>query len=95
MKQQVIPAATPKTKRVAVNAAGYRVGEDHHRSKLSDEDVDTILYLRDEGLSYAAIAAKWDEDVTISKSTVRDICLGRIRAQQVDGYRPMNKPSGG
>jgi len=95
MKQQVTPAATPKPKRVAVNAAGYRVGEGHHRSKLSDEDVDLILYLRDEGLSYAAIANKWDDGVTISKSTVRDICLGRIRAQQVDSYRPLNNTSGG
>lgn len=84
----------PKIKRVAVNAAGYRVGEGHHRSKLSDEDVDLILYLRDEGLSYAAIAAKWDDGVTISKSTVRDICLGRIRAQQPDSYRPLTQPSG-
>ncbi len=75
--------------RVAVNASGYRIGESHHRAKLSDEDIDLILYLRDEGLSYAAIAAKWDDGVTISKSTVRDICQGRIRAQRPDRYRPL------
>lgn len=70
------------TKRiVAVNAAGYRIGEDHHRAKLTDADIDLILYLRDEGLSYADIAAKFDDGVTVSKSTVRDICVGRIRAQ--------------
>lgn len=74
-------------KQVAVNAAGYRIGESHHRAKLTDEDVDLILYLRDEGLSYAEIAAKFDDSVTVSKSTVRDICLGRIRGQLPDRYK--------
>ena len=75
-------------KRLAVNAQGKRIGESHHRAKLSDDEVDTILYLRDAGLSYAEIAAKWDEDKRISKSTVRDICLGRIRAQIPDRFKP-------
>lgn len=73
---------------VAVNAAGYRIGEGHHRAKLTDADIDLILYLRDEGLSYAEIAAKFDDGLTVSKSTVRDICLGRIRAQLPDRYKP-------
>jgi hypothetical protein len=63
------------------NSHGNRCGETHHRAKLSDADVDLILYLRSEGLSFAAIAAKWDAGVTISQSTVRDICNGKIRAQ--------------
>ena len=71
----------------AVNAAGYRIGESHHRAKLTDADVDLILYLRDAGLSYAQIARKFDDGVTVSKSTVRDICLGRIRAQHPDRYK--------
>lgn len=74
-------------KPTAVNARGYRIGESHHRAKLSDEDVMLILELHDLGLSYAAIAAKWDDGQTVSKSTVRDICLGRIRAQVVDRYQ--------
>lgn len=73
---------------LAVNAAGYRIGESHHRAKLSEADIETILYLRDEGLSYAAIAAKFDDGITVSKSTVRDICQGRIRAQTPDRYKP-------
>lgn len=72
---------------IAINAAGYRIGAGHHRAKLTDEDVDLILYLRDAGLSYAAIAAKFDDGVTVSKSTVRDICQGRIRAQLPDRYK--------
>lgn len=75
------------TKRsLAFNARGYRIGEGHHRAKLSDADIATILDLRDEGLSYGAIARKFDDDVTVSKSTVRDICLGRIRAQVADHH---------
>ena len=31
------------------------------------------------GLTFAAIARKWDDDATISRSTVRDICRGRRR----------------
>lgn len=74
---------------VAVNAAGYRIGASHHRAKLTDDDIDLILYLRDEGLSYASIAGKFDDGMTVSKSTVRDICVGRIRAQMPDRYKPV------
>lgn len=81
-------------KLVAVNLAGYRVGESHHRAKLSDADVYLILELRDAGLSYAAIAAKWDEGVVLSKSTVRDICLGKIRSQVPDRYKPTGQTGG-
>lgn len=66
---------------VAVNSEGKRVGETHHRAKLSDEEVMTILELREYGLTYAAIAEKWDDGVRISKSHVRNICKGIYRAQ--------------
>ena len=68
---------------VPVNEAGQRIGENHQRAVLADAEVEQILWLRFEaGLSYAKIAAKWDEPGhTISKSTVRAICTGRIRAQ--------------
>lgn len=67
--------------KVGTNDRGYRVGESHHRAKLTDADIETILYLRDAGLSYRQIADKWDDGETISPSTVRDVCSGRIRAQ--------------
>lgn len=67
---------------VRVNEGGRRIGEDHHRAKLSDADIDQILALRDAGLSYGKIAEKFDDlPGGIGKSTVRDICTGRIRAQ--------------
>lgn len=77
--------------KIAVNDLGYRVGESHHRAKLTDADIETILYLREAGLSCAEIAGKFDDDVRVSKSTVRDVCSGRIRGQAAAGFR---KPSG-
>lgn len=69
-------------KQIAVNAKGYRIGESHHRAKLTDAEIECILELRDFGLTYEQIAAKWDEPgKTISKSTVRDVIKARIRGQ--------------
>lgn len=72
---------------VGVNSYGYRVGESHHRAKLSDADVELILYLREAGLSFAEIAGKFDDGYTVSKSTVRDVCSGRIRGQAPQGWK--------
>lgn len=75
-------------KRVAVNERGRRIGESHPGAKLTDEDVETILYLREQGLSYTEIAAKWDEPgKTISRSAVRKVCTGATRAQLPDRYK--------
>ena len=75
-------------KTVALNSRGYRIGSSHHGAKLTDDEVETILYLREQGLSYAQIAAKWDEPGrTISKSQVRNICTGAKRAQVADRYK--------
>lgn len=60
-----------------VNEGGRRIGETHHRARLSDGAVDQILALHDGGMSYGKIAVKFD----CAKSTVRDVCTGRIRAQ--------------
>ncbi len=73
--------------KVGVNSAGYRVGESHHRAKLSDKDIEQILYLREAGLSCAEIAGKFDDGLGVSKSTVRDVCSGRIRGQAPVAYR--------
>lgn len=71
-------------RRIGVNDRGRPVGESHAMAKLSDADVELILELWDEGrgLSYGAIARKFDADVSVSKSHVRDICQGRRRGQQ-------------
>lgn len=82
----MIALAARPGKLLQVNDNGYRVGETHHRATLSDADVETILYLREAGLSYSRIAAKFDDGVKVSKSTVRDIVTGRIRNQT--GHTP-------
>ena len=67
---------------IRVNEGGRRIGEDHHRAKLSDADVAQVYALLDAGVSYAKIAAKFDDiPGGISKSTIRDIATGRIRSQ--------------
>jgi hypothetical protein len=68
-------------------ASGHKFGQRHHRAKFTNEEVDQILWLRDEGLTYSAIAAKWDDDKKIAVTTVRDICLGRIRSAHSDAQR--------
>lgn len=62
---------------VAVNECGYRIGEDHHNSRYTDSEVEMVLTLRDEGLSYGEIMRMME----IPKSTVRDICKARRRCQ--------------
>lgn len=62
---------------IPVNADGRRIGQTHHRAKLSDGAVDQILALSGTGMSYSKIAARFG----VAKSTVRDIVRGRIRTQ--------------
>jgi hypothetical protein len=71
----------------AVNDAGRVVGQEHHSAKLTDDDVELILELRELGLSYRQIALKFDDNVRVAKSTVQDICNGRRRGQTTMGHK--------
>lgn len=62
---------------IGLSESGTRVGETHHRAKLTDHDIDLIRELHEEGLSYKVIAEKFD----IGKSTVADIVKCRRRWQ--------------
>lgn len=66
-------------KQIALNENGRRVGESHPRAKLLDCEVDLVLGLLDAGLSYAAVAAKFE----VSKSCVAHIATGRRRSQLI------------
>jgi hypothetical protein len=70
-----------------VNDRGHVIGQDHHRAKLTDHDVDLIRELRDEGLTYAEIAEKMDG--LIGKSMVAHICKGRYRSQTATGQKAL------
>lgn len=80
-------------KALAVNFCGYRIGETHHRARLSDADVEQILELRASGMTYATISAKFDDfEPRIASSTIGDICRGNSRAQIVAGHTPVKRP---
>lgn len=64
-------------KLISLNQAGRRIGQEHPRAKLTDDEVAVLLDLRDEGYSYAWLAEKFD----VSKSCARWICTGRNRNQ--------------
>lgn len=64
-------------KLVSLNENGRRIGESHPRAKLLDREVDQVLALLEAGLSYAAVAIKFD----VSKSCVAHIATGRRRSQ--------------
>lgn len=71
-----------KTK-VGLNANNNRVGEYHQNSKLTDNEVELIRWLRDEGLTYSQIAAKFE----VSKSCVAHICQGISRCDFVVRFK--------
>jgi ribosome-binding protein aMBF1 (putative translation factor) len=63
---------------VAINEKGRRIGDSHHRSRISNHDVDLMRELREEHrLSYKELAEKFD----VSESLVKQICNYRIRSQ--------------
>jgi hypothetical protein len=65
---------------IAINEVGRRVGQSHPQAKLTDRDVELMLTLRTLNSvvwTYDALANKFE----VSKSQVRNICLGRKRCQ--------------
>ena len=61
------------------NSKGYRIGQCHHRAKLSDADVALIFELRRQGLYLREIAAKME----CGQTTVKKILTGQIRNQAI------------
>lgn len=61
---------------------GARIGEDAPSAKYTDEEVDRVLAMRAEGMSYREIARIMD----IPKSTVWAICRGLLRSAMVDRW---------
>lgn len=81
-------------KRIAVNERGYRIGTSHPKCKLSDAVIELILELRDAGLSYQAIADKFDDpdEPSVSKSMVYQVCQGLKRSQVVARIKTVAEP---
>ena len=79
-----------KRKIVCVNAKNYRIGEDHGRAKLTNEQVDEMRDLReDKGWSLIALSRCFG----VSVSTVHAIVNYRTRAQTPHGYRTLKPDS--
>ena len=73
---------------VRVNEPGMRIGESHHKAKLTDNDVRRLLDDRHVGgMSLQAIADKWG----MSKSGVKMIVDGSRRGQV--GPKVAKKPT--
>lgn len=73
---------------VGVNERGLRVGQDHHRAKLTDADIDMLLALHEEGWGYRRLAAKFE----ISRSHAQRLCKGRQRSQRVASWKKVQVP---
>lgn len=68
----------PRAPVIAVNDEGRRIGQSHHRAKLSDAEVDLMRELHEDyGFGYRRLAAKFECGVT----TVRHIVTYAKRAQ--------------
>ena len=68
---------------IALNARGRRIGEGHPRAKLLDREVEQVLALLATGMSYVAVAEKFD----VSKSCIAHIASGRRRSQAIETVR--------
>lgn len=65
--------------KVQYNEHGYRIGQHHHRAKLTDHDIDLIFQMRAEGVTLNGIASRME----CGKTTVWKILKGRIRGQAI------------
>lgn len=69
---------------IGVNEAGRRVGEDHHRAMLTDNEVGLLLELHEEhNWGYRRLSAKFD----ISRNAVKKICKGESRCQRATKWK--------
>ena len=79
---------------IAINEFGRRVGQSHPAAKLTDRDVELMLTLRALNSvvwTYDKLAEKFE----VSKSQVRNICLGRKRWQVPSEWKVVQRvPSG-
>lgn len=78
----VVKAA--KKRMLALNDRRCVIGESHPRAVLTDEEVDLMLALRDEGKSLAWLGEKFG----VHKGTAAKICSGQRRGQVAVDFVP-------
>lgn len=69
------------------NAAGYRVGERHHRAKYTDHQIELVLLLHEEGYGCRRISRIME----MSLSHVKGVLRGDKRGQMSPGPRTASK----
>ncbi len=75
---------TIKILRIKVDEAGRRIGDSHHRARLSDGDVDLMRDLHeDHGIGYDRLSKRFG----VSRRTVRDIVNYQHRVSTVADVR--------
>lgn len=67
---------------IPVTAEGRRIGQYHHRAKLSDDQVEEIRVMHEGGMGYRSIARQ----LKLSRDTVRSICTMRRRACTAEAW---------
>ncbi len=75
---------------IGVNARGLRVGEDHPNSRLTDAEVELMRRLHDDGMSYTALAEKFE----VSRHCVGRICRYERRAEPAIRTKRVHVPMG-
>lgn len=68
---------------VPITEGGHRLGEGHPNCKHSDELVEQVRQMRDDGATYRQIC----HALCLPKSTVRDFVTYKRRACTVAGFR--------
>ena len=72
---------------IAVNSEGYRIGTSHHNCKISDQTIDAIRDLNEEGLGYGTLSTIFN----LPRGTIAKIAKYQIRGQTPDRYKTIYK----
>jgi ribosome-binding protein aMBF1 (putative translation factor) len=82
------PAVSVKTILVAYNEQGWRIGETHHRARISDETVEKIRDLREYRFwTYKEIASHFE----LSVNTIKKICSYTYRTQRASTWKRVER----
>lgn len=73
------PEPRLRPSRLTYSESGRRIGECHHRAKLTDAQIDSMFQMLEEGLSFRKIAHR----MGISFWTARSIFRGRTRGAAI------------
>lgn len=75
---------------IGVSDMGHPVGEDHHRARLTNAEVDQMRDMRDAGMMYKDIARHFGVPIT----TVASICLWQRRVATAVAWRAWREKKG-